>query len=248
MPVHLADVLFPLKFGMKMKPKDRLIVALDLPSLEDALGLAEKIAPKIGLFKVGLELFSRSGPEGVKAIAEHAPIMLDLKLHDIPVTVARAAAALSELDVELATIHAEGGSAMMHAAAEAAPELKLLGVTVLTSLDQAALAEVGLEMDIRDIVAKRASLAVAAGCAGVVASPREASLLRRLLGVGPLIVTPGVRPSGTDEADQKRTATPRAAIAAGADYVVIGRPIHGASDPLSAIAAIVDEIAAGLED
>jgi orotidine-5'-phosphate decarboxylase len=230
-----------------MEPKDRLIVALDLPSLDEALHLADRIAPHIGLLKIGLELFSRCGPDGVQLLAQRAPIMLDLKLHDIPVTVARAARAIADLDVAMATIHAEGGSKMMRHAADAAPQLKLLGVTVLTSLDQAALAEVGLDQDIRDIVAKRASLAVSSGCAGVVASPREASLLRRLLGPGPLIVTPGIRPAGTSNGDQKRTATPRAAIASGVDHVVIGRPIRDAPDPVEAIKSIVDDIAAGLE-
>ena len=173
--------------------------------------------------------------------------MLDLKLHDIPATVSRAAAALAELEVEMATIHAGGGSAMMRQAADATPSLKLIAVTVLTSLDQTTLKRVGINEDIKTVVGQRASLAVASGCAGVVASPREAAVLRRLLGPGPLIVTPGVRPAGSDEGDQKRTATPREAIAAGADHVVVGRPIRDAPDPVEAAKRIVHGIAAGLE-
>jgi len=229
-----------------MEPRDRLIVALDVPSLDEALTLADMLSPHVGRLKIGLELFSRSGPDGVARIAKRAPVMLDLKLHDIPATVSRTAKALSELDVEMVTLHAEGGSQMMQKAASAAPDLKFLAVTVLTSLDQAALAQVGIAGDIKEVVAQRATLSVASGCAGVVASPQEASMLRRLLGPGPLIVTPGVRPPGTDEGDQKRTATPRAAIVAGADFVVVGRPIRDAADPVDAAKTLVDEIAAGL--
>jgi orotidine-5'-phosphate decarboxylase len=229
-----------------MTPKDRLIVALDVPSLDEALALADRLAGTVGRLKVGLELYTRSGPEGVRRIAKRAPVMLDLKLHDIPATVSRAALAIDALEVEMATVHAGGGAKMIEAAAAAAPSLKLLAVTILTSLDQADLASIGIDDDIKRVVAKRATMAVAHGCAGVVASPREASMLRRLLGDKPLIVTPGVRPTGTDGGDQARTATPRAAIAAGADFVVVGRPVRDAADPAEAARIIVDEIAAGL--
>jgi orotidine-5'-phosphate decarboxylase len=230
-----------------MDARERLIVALDVPSLDEALKLADTLGAHVGRLKLGLELFSRAGPAGIQEVAKRAPVMLDLKLHDIPATVSRTIRALAELEVEMATLHADGGAQMMQDAASAAPSLKLLAVTVLTSLDQTALTQVGVSADIKEVVAQRATLAIANGCAGVVASPREASLLRRLLGPGPLIVTPGVRPSGTDEGDQKRTSTPRAAIAAGADFVVVGRPIRDADDPVAAARGIIDEIAAGLE-
>jgi orotidine-5'-phosphate decarboxylase len=231
-----------------MEPRDRLIAALDVTSLDEALRLADAIGPEVGRFKVGLELFTLAGPPAVQQLAQRAPIMLDLKLHDIPVTVARTAAALAELDVDLVTLHAGGGAEMMAQAVKAAPGLRLLGVTVLTSLDPVALEQVGVSGDIKDVVARRASLATASGCAGVVASPQEASMLRRLLGPNALIVTPGVRPAGTNDGDQRRTATPRAAIASGADFVVVGRPIRDADDPAAAARRIVDEIAAGLQD
>lgn len=230
-----------------MEPRERLIVALDVPSLDEALRLADTLCPHVGRLKLGLELFSRAGPAGIQQVAQRAPVMLDLKLHDIPATVSRTIQALAELEVEMATLHADGGEQMMREAAAIAPSLKLLAVTVLTSLDQSALTQVGVSGDIKEVVAQRATLAIASGCAGVVASPQEASLLRRLLGPGPLIVTPGIRPSGNDEGDQKRTSTPSAAIAAGADFVVVGRPIRDASDPVAAAKGIIDEIAAGLE-
>jgi orotidine-5'-phosphate decarboxylase len=229
-----------------MEPRERLIVALDLPSLDEALRLADKVAPYVGRLKIGLELFARSGPDGVQQVAQRGPVMLDLKLHDIPATVCRTARALADLKVDLATIHSGGGATMMRDAAHAAPGLKLLAITLLTSLDQQALASIALTGDVKDIVARRATLAVANGCAGVVASPQEASMLRRLLGTGPLIVTPGVRPQGLAGEDQKRTSTPRAAIAAGADMVVVGRPIRDAADPVAAAKAIVEEIATGI--
>ena len=228
------------------EPRERLIVALDVPTIDEALRLADKIAPHVGYLKVGLELFARSGPEGVQRVSRRAPVMLDLKLHDIPATVGRAACALAELNVDMATIHAGGGARMMRDASEAAPGLQLLAVTLLTSLDQDNLASVALHEDVKEVVARRATLAVANGCAGVVASPQEAQMLRRLLGRGPLIVTPGVRPQGTAEEDQKRTATPGAAVAGGADMVVVGRPVRDAPDPVAAARSIVDEIAAGL--
>jgi orotidine-5'-phosphate decarboxylase len=229
-----------------MNPRERLIVALDVPSLDAALRLADSIAPYVGRFKVGLELFSRSGPECIRLLAERAPVMLDLKLHDIPATVSRAAEALAALEVEMITLHAGGGTRMMREAAAAAPKVKLLAVTLLTSLDKAELNQLGITGDVKEVVAKRATLAVTNGCAGVVTSPREASMLRRLLGPKPLIVTPGVRPQGCDEGDQKRTATPREAIAAGADLVVVGRPIRDAANPAEAARNIVNEIEAGL--
>lgn len=229
-----------------MNPRDRLIAALDVPSLDEALRLADSIAPHVGRFKVGLELFSSAGPEVIHRLAERAPVMLDLKLHDIPATVSRAVQALAANEVEMITLHAEGGSRMMREAAAAAPQVKLLAVTVLTSLEKTELDQLGITGDLKEVVAKRATLAVASGCAGVVTSPREASMLRRLLGPKPVIVTPGVRPNGCAGGDQKRFATPREAIAAGADFVVVGRPIRDAANPAEAARAIVAEIETGL--
>lgn len=229
------------------QPQQALIVALDVPSLDEAERLAEKVARHVGWFKIGLELFSRVGPKCVEKLSEMAPIMLDLKLHDIPATVARAARALSELEVGMLTVHAAGGEEMLRQAAAAAPSVKLLAVTVLTSLDKSALSRVGVDEDLEGVVRKRAVLARDNGCAGVVASPIEAPSLRVALGDGPLIVTPGIRLSDSTTDDQKRIATPRSAIASGADYIVVGRPIRDASDPARAARAISREIAAGLE-
>jgi len=230
-----------------MQAKERLVAALDVPSPEEALNLADRISPHVGWLKVGLELFVRAGPDVVSRLASRAPIFLDLKLHDIPATVSRAVRAAAALDVGMLTVHTSGGGEMMRAAAEAAGGLDLLGVTVLTSLDQEALASVGTSADLKEVVGQRATLAVSSGCAGVVASPQEASLLRTLLGPEALIVTPGVRPKGAADGDQRRIATPASAIASGADLVVVGRPIRDASDPAAAARDIVADIEAGLE-
>jgi orotidine-5'-phosphate decarboxylase len=221
---------------------NRLIVALDVDTLAAAEALADRVAGVAGWLKVGLELFIAAGPAGVRALARRAPIMLDLKLHDIPETVARATARAAELEVALLTVHVAGGRKMLEAAVRARGPVKLLGVTVLTSLDDADLAEVGTGPSVAAVVARRAALAAAAGLDGVVASPGEAAALRAALPAGRLIVTPGVRPAGAAAGDQKRVATPAAAIAAGADLVVVGRPIRDAADPRAAAAAILAEL------
>jgi orotidine-5'-phosphate decarboxylase len=230
---------------------ERLIVALDVDNLAAADAFAGQLAGVVRRLKVGLELYTACGPESVRAVrARGVNVMLDLKLHDIPETVARAVARVATLGAELLTIHTSGGWKMMEAAADAArksgTELKLLGVTVLTSMDAADLAQVG-EVDdattVEEIVRKRAQLAMECGLDGVVASPQEAAAIRAGSPEGFLIVTPGVRPAGGKVGDdQKRVATPAAAIAAGADYIVVGRPVRDAADPRAAAESIIAEL------
>ena len=230
---------------------DRLIVALDLPERAQADELARALAPSVRWYKIGLELYCSEGPSLVRDYVDAGrQVFLDLKLHDIPATVGRATARLVGLGAGLLTVHASGGKAMMSAAAEAASKsssgdrLKILAVTVLTSLDQDDLVAVGSGMPMRELVVQRALLAVDAGCDGVVASPHEASALRALLPEDFLIVTPGVRPKGESAGDQKRVMTPSEARAAGADMVVVGRPIRDAPDPLAAALRIIAELGA----
>ena len=221
-----------------------LCVALDAPDLATADAWARGVAPHAGLLKVGLELFSAEGGEAVRRIARHGPVFLDLKLHDIPNTVAGAVRSLAPLRPAWLTIPAAGGAAMVAAAREAAEKaggaerMKILAVTVLTSLDAAALAETGVAGGPVQQVLRLARLAVAAGADGLVCSPREVAPLRAALGDGPALVVPGVRPAGSAADDQARTATPEEMAAAGADYVVVGRPITKAADPAAAAAAI----------
>jgi len=229
-----------------------IIVALDFPTAERALGVAAATAHYVGGFKVGKELFIAEGPGIVRQLrALGLPVFLDLKLHDIPNTVARAVAAAARLDVQMLTLHCSGGRAMLEAAAASArrtakelgrrPPL-LLGVTVLTSLAGPALAEVGQDASPAEQVLRLARLAVACGLDGVVCSPRELETLRSALPPKIVYVTPGVRPRGAALGDQKRALTPREALAAGARWLVVGRPITAASDPAFA----AQEIAASL--
>ncbi|HEV7263963.1 MAG TPA: orotidine-5'-phosphate decarboxylase [Falsiroseomonas sp.] len=221
-----------------------LCVALDAPDLVTAEGWAGTVAPHAALLKVGLELFSAEGGQAVRRIAAHRPVFLDLKLHDIPNTVAGAVRALAPLRPAWLTIHAAGGAAMVAAAREAAERaggaerIRILAVTVLTSLDAAALAETGVVGGPVQQVLRLARLAVAAGADGLVCSPREVAPLRDALGEGPALVVPGVRPAGAAADDQARTATPEEMAAAGADFVVVGRPITRAPEPAAAAAAI----------
>ncbi len=226
----------------------RLIVALDTTDAERAAGWAAATAAHAGLFKLGLEFFLANGPGGVQAIAGR-PIFLDLKLHDIPNTVAGGVRAVLPLAPRMLTIHAAGGAAMIEAArsaAELAPADRrpmLLAVTVLTSLDAAALATTGVDDQPASQVLRLARLALAAGAEGLVCSPMEVAMLRDALGSGPTLVVPGIRPSGAALGDQARTMTPEQAVAAGADWIVVGRPITGASDPEAAAGAIATAIA-----
>ncbi len=230
-----------------------LIVALDVADAAQALDLAARLAPAVGAVKVGLELFTAAGPDMVRRLrAAGIAVFLDLKLHDIPHTVARAVEAAVRLDVQLLTVHAGGGRAMLEAAEQAAraeagrraqPPPLVLGVTVLTSLDDAALAELGVATPVAAQVERLARLAVAAGLRGLVCSPLELPVLRAVLPRQVQLVTPGIRPPGAPAGDQKRTLTPREALAAGADWLVIGRPILAAPDPRAAAAQILASLA-----
>lgn len=220
-----------------------IVLALDTPDLEEARAWAAAAGQAVGMVKVGLELFGAHGPQAVRALrADGHRVMLDLKLHDIPATVGRAVAVLDPLDVELLTVHAAGGAAMLRAALQAATGRTLVAaVTVLTSLGSDDLATLGLGR--ADAAATRmAGLALGAGCQALVCSPLEVASLRALAGPGVTLVCPGVRPdSGSLGDDQARVATPGAALAAGADLLVVGRPITRAADPAAAAGAISAE-------
>jgi orotidine-5'-phosphate decarboxylase len=221
-----------------------LVLALDTDDLDQALDWAERAGPAIGMVKVGLELFCAHGDRAVRALTDEGHrVMLDLKLHDIPATVARAVGATADLEVELVTVHALGGPAMLAAAAGAAPDrLAVAAVTVLTSHAEAELGAIGL--DGASALAERlARLALHAGCQALVCSPREASRLRALAGPGVHLICPGVRPrsSGVVGDDQARVATPAEAVRAGADWLVVGRPITRAADPAAAARALHDQ-------
>lgn len=230
-----------------MLPRDRLIVALDVSSAAEARQIVTAVGGSATTFKVGKQLFTAEGPQIVRdLIASGRKVFLDLKFHDIPNTVAGAVASASALGVSMLTVHASGGSKMLKAACEGTSKgktkLLILAVTVLTSLDDADLQEQGITAGVESQVLRLAGLALQAGCTGVVASAKEAANLRRSLGTGFAIVTPGVRPAGADAGDQARVVTPKDAIASGADYIVVGRPITGAKDPASAAAGILAEI------
>ena len=228
---------------------NRLITALDVPDRGAALTLASQVRDPANMrrewVKVGLELFSAEGPELVRELrGKEFRIMLDLKLHDIPATVGRAAARISTLGAELMTIHASGGEAMMRAAVEGAGASKVLAITVLTSLDQKDLElAIGSSGPVGSLVCLRAELAIRSGCFGVVCSPQEAGIIRQNVTGDYLIITPGVRPAGAEKADQKRVTTPHEARTFGADMVVVGRPIRDAEDPRAAASAIAAELA-----
>jgi len=232
-----------------VKPHERLIVALDLPAPAQALALAERLSGEVGMLKVGSELFTAAGPAVVRELRERGhQVFLDLKYHDIPNTVARAVAQATRLGVSLVDVHALGGRAMLEAGVGALPALgtRLLAITVLTSHDEQALSELGVAGGVEASVRRLAQLAREAGLDGVVCSPRELPLLREACGEHFLLVTPGIRPAGTAAGDQARAATPAAALTAGADYLVVGRPITSAADPVAAARAIVDEMARAL--
>ena len=222
-------------------PSRRLFVALDLATLDAALALDATLeAPRV---KVGLELFCAAGPRSVAALVERGrEVFLDLKLHDIPETVRRAAETASAHGASFLTVHASGGRAMLEAAVAGAGRCAVLAVTVLTSLDRVDLQVDGNPLDPVALCVRRARLAIDAGARGIVCSPREAQQVRAAVGPGALIVTPGVRPAGSAAGDQKRVETPAAALAAGADAIVVGRPIRDAADPRAALHAILKEL------
>lgn len=229
-------------------PVAPIAVALDAPDLPTAVEWARAVAPHVACLKIGLEVYLRDGARGVAAIRaaanEVAPVglFLDLKLHDIPNTVAGAARAVAELQPDLLTVHASGGRQMIAAAVEALPATKIAAVTVLTSLSEADLSEVGLAGPSERAALRLAELAVAAGARALVCSPWEVSAIRATVGPDITLITPGVRPTGASVADQSRVATPQAALAAGADLLVIGRPITGQPDPAAAAARIAADL------
>jgi len=236
----------------QLAEKDRLIVALDYPNADQALATADQLSGIVSTLKVGKQLFTAEGPQLVRQlVARGFKVFLDLKFHDIPNTVSGAVRSAGELGVAMLTVHASGGSKMLTAAAEAAansPSKPLvLAVTVLTSLSNVELEEIGVNASASEQVIRLASIARKVGCGGIVASAREAADIRRTLGSGFPIVTPGVRPAGADVGDQARVVTPAQAIAAGATHIVVGRPITEAPDPAAAAKSIVAEVGSALE-
>ncbi len=231
--------------------KDKIIVPLDVPGAQEAVRLVHTLSGLVHYYKIGLELFTRCGPDIVKevraAAGDSARIFLDLKLHDIPNTVRHAVRAAAALEIDMLTVHLSGGGAMLRAAAdEAGDKLLLLGVSVLTSSDEATLRETGVAGSVEEQVLRLAALGTASGLRGVVASPLEIRALRAASGDALRIVTPGVRPESAGGApdDQRRVMTPRQAVLAGADFLVIGRPITARPDPQQAAQEIVDDLAA----
>jgi orotidine-5'-phosphate decarboxylase len=223
---------------------DKIIVALDVPTKKDALRLVGQLRPEISFFKIGLQLYTAEGPEIVRAVlSTGAKVFLDLKLYDIPNTVAGAVESANELGVELLTIHLSGGGEMIRAAAEAKKgQMSILGVTVLTSSTEATLREIGISGKTDDQVLRLAKLGVENGIDGVVASPHEIKRLREKFGDKIKIVVPGVRPTWAEAGDQKRTMTPPEATEAGANYLVIGRPISAHKNPRQALEKILQEL------
>ncbi len=217
-----------------------IAVAIDANEIETAATWASAVAPHVSTVKVGLELYLRYGPDVISAVrgANRVGVFLDLKLHDIPATVAGAARSVAGLRPSILTVHASGGADMVRAAVEAAPDTRIAAVTVLTSMDEADLEQVGLLGPSRDAVRRLAVLAVGAGARALVCSPQEVAMVRSEVGPDVTLITPGVRPAGADLGDQSRVATPEAAIEAGADLLVIGRPITRAPDPGAAAASI----------
>jgi orotidine-5'-phosphate decarboxylase len=226
--------------------KNKIIVALDVTTKKEALDLVEQLRGDVSYFKIGLQLYTAEGPEIVRAIrATGANVFLDLKLHDIPNTVAKAVRSAAGLGVQMLTIHLCGGEDMIRAAVSAKPpEISLLGVTVLTSADEQTLWNIGISDKIENHVLRLAKLGVENGIDGVVASSHEVKMLRSQFGTKIKLVVPGVRPTWSEAADQKRVMTPREALDAGADYLVIGRPITAQPDPRGAVVKILTELTA----
>jgi orotidine-5'-phosphate decarboxylase len=237
-----------------MQSRDRLIVALDRSSRDDILRLADQLHGAAGAFKIGLQAFVANGPSIVREIVSRGErVFLDLKIHDIPNTAEHAVAEAAALGAAMVTVHVAGGEEMVRRSSLVArrgdderrtinDELLVLGVTVLTSFDDAALQQVGFHGTAVDNAVHLARLAQSCGLRGVVTSPREIAAIREACGSELVIVTPGIRPAGSDAGDQRRTTTPAAAVAAGADYIVVGRPITDARDPRAAALAVVDSL------
>jgi orotidine-5'-phosphate decarboxylase len=223
---------------------DKIIVALDVPTKKEALGLVEQLRKQISFFKIGLELFTAAGPTVVRDVLKSgAKVFLDLKLYDIPNTVAHAIESAAALGVQMVTVHLSGGEAMVKAAVAARPtNLSILGVTVLTSLDEASIRALGISSTIEEQVSRLAKMGVAAGVDGLVVSPQEIEVIRPQFGDNIELVVPGIRPAWSETGDQKRIMTPREALETGADYLVIGRPITADKNPRQAVKKILDEI------
>lgn len=229
-----------------MNPVDRLVLPLDVPSLSDAQRWVELMRGHVGVFKVGLELFTAVGPSALNAVhSAGARSFLDLKLHDIPATMARATQAAVAQGASYLTVHTAAGPTALAAVAEVArgTQTKLLGVSVLTSMSQSDLEKTQVQGSIADVVVERVVMAVDAGLDGFVCSPLECAVLRERFGTAITLVVPGIRPAGSAADDQTRRATPSEAVARGADLLVVGRPIRNADDPVAAAQAIVTEIA-----
>ena len=227
--------------------REGLCFALDYPSLNEAMLAAERVHEHVGVFKIGLELFVRSGPEAVRQVKKLGrQVFLDLKLHDIPATVGSAVSSACALEVDYLTLHASGGPEMLSLAAETAAEseVKLLAVTVLTSMSAAELEAVGVSNSATQQVESLTRTALESGVAGLVCSPLEVAALRSAFGAKPVLVTPGVRPLGSELGDQKRTSTPSEAVRAGSNLLVVGRPIREAPDPAAAARDILSQMEA----
>ena len=229
------------------EPHRRIIVALDVPDEDGLRRLVDVLAGRVGMFKIGKELFTSLGPRAVSLVLERGgEVFLDLKYHDIPNTVAGAVRAAARLGVAMLTVHASGGSKMIQAAADAAKEVQdppaIIAVTLLTSLGQTDVDDLGYSGSPQDVVPRLAALSLAAGADGLVNSPREVKPLREQHGQQPLLITPGVRPAGSAAGDQARIATPAQAVKDGADFLVIGRPITKDPDPAAAAGRIAEEL------
>ena len=224
--------------------KAPIAVALDAPDVETAAAWSQSVSPHVAVVKVGLQLFCRYGPAVVDAVrvGTGVGLFLDLKLHDIPATVAGAARAVSGLRPQFLTVHASGGAAMVRAAVEAVPDTDIAAITILTSLSASDLQEIGYDGLPLDAARRLAVLAVGAGARALVCSPQEVAAIRAEVGPGITLITPGVRPAGAATQDQARVATPAAALAAGADLLVVGRPITGADDPGAAAALLAADL------
>ena len=224
-----------------MQPLDRLVVAADVSSRDDLLRLIDTLHGVAGVFKIGLQAFIANGPSIVReVVSRDEKVFLDLKIHDIPNTAGRAVVEAAALGATMATVHAAGGEPMLRACAN--DDVMVLGVTILTSLEEADLLQIGFGGNAVENAVRLARLSQSAGLRGVVASPLEIAPIREACGDAFVILTPGIRPAGSDAGDQRRTMTPRQAIAAGADYIVVGRPITGAADPRSAAQRILEEM------
>ena len=231
----------------KIDPRDRMIVALDLPSVTDAQAMIGKLGGSVTFYKIGMELVYAGGLDLVRQLSSNGKkVFLDLKLHDIPNTVEKATQRVADLGATFLTVHAFPQTMKAALKGKGSSSLQILGVTVMTSYDDSDLIEAGYAMGVRDLVAHRAQQAKIIGIDGLILSPEEVGSMRTLVGSSLTLITPGIRPKGSENGDQKRVMTPGEAISAGADYLVIGRPITSAGDPEAVANAVVDEISSVL--